>query len=238
MREEKMRFESFELSASGFVRPSAVMRRMQQAARDDLNSFGISYEAMREKSMAFVVSRMALVFNRPVPGEVPLVLRTAANPTRGATFPRSFVLEDEAGEPVMRAMSLWALLDFEKRTLLRPSALWEEIPSFADLSDGVSCARLMKPSGILPCYSEERKVYASMLDQNNHLNNCNYADLATDLLPADAGEVKELQIAFQHEARLGEVLSLNGYDTSEGLLVSGGFRDREDNCFLCQIKLF
>lgn len=238
MREEKLRFESFELSASGFVRPSAVMRRMQQAARDDLNSFGISYEAMREKSMAFVVSRMALVFNRPVPGEVPLVLRTAANPTRGATFPRSFILEAEEGVPVMRAMSLWALLDFEKRSLLRPSALWEEIPYFDDLSGGVSCARLIKPSNQSPCYLDERKVYASMLDQNNHLNNCNYADLATDLLPEGAGEVKELQIAFQHEARLGEVLSLNGFETPDGLLVSGGFHDREDNCFLCQIKLF
>lgn len=237
MREEIVRFESYELSASGFVRPSAILRKMQQAAREDLNSFGISYQDMREKNMAFVVSRMALIFDRPVTGEVPLTLVTAANPVRGATFPRSFLLRDENG-PLVRGMSLWALLDFEKRALLRPSALWAQIPEFDDVSDGVTCARLMLPKEEKPFCFEERKVYASMLDQNNHLNNCNYADLATDLLSPEAGEVKEIQISFQKEARLGEVLLLEGFGNEKDLLVSGAFRDKNESSFLCQIKTF
>lgn len=237
MREETLSFQSYDLTASGFVRPSAILRRMQQIARDDLANFGITYQDMREKNMAFVVSKMALVFERPILGEKPLVLRTAANPTHGATFPRSFVLSDENGI-CMRAMSLWALLDFEKRSLLRPTALWAEIPTFDDLSEGVSCARLAKPKDCLPDYSEERKVYASMLDQNNHLNNCNYSDLATDLLPEGSGEVREMHITFQHEARLGQKLLVEGYRSSDGVLVSGSFADGEENCFLCHIKLF
>lgn len=237
MREETLTFQSYDLTASGVVRPSAILRRMQQIARDDLASFGITYQDMRDQNMAFVVSKIALKFERPVLGETPLLMRTAANPTRGATFPRSFVLSDEKGV-CMRAMSLWALIDFEKRSLLRPSALWSEIPTFDDLSEGVTCARLAKPKDQAPEFVQKRFVYASMLDQNNHLNNCNYSDLATDLLPEGSGEVKEMHITFQHEARLGETLSVEGYESSDGLLVSGTFTDREENCFLCQIKLF
>ena len=236
MREERIRFESYELTPEGNVRPSAVMRRMQQAARDDLADFGITYEDMRKKNMAFVVSRMALDFFRPVKGEKELLLRTAANPCRGATFPRSFLLEDENGV-LMRGMSLWALVDFQKRSLLRPSALWAQIPDFPDLTDGLLCDRLILPDREADLF-DERKVYASMLDQNNHLNNCNYADLATDLLPDGAGTVKNLQISFQNEARLGEVLEMKGYVQNGEYLVAGSFRGREGNCFLSKIILF
>ncbi len=236
MREEIIRFESYDLTSSGFVRPSAIMRRMQQAARDDLNSFGITYEDMRERNMAFVVSKMVLSFSRPVLGERELVLRTAANPTHGVTFPRSFTLSDEEGE-CMRAMSLWALVDFEKRSLLRPTALWKEIPAFPDLSGGLLCERLSRPDSD-PELFDRRKVYPSMLDQNNHLNNCNYADLATDLLPDSQSAVKEIHLTFQHEALLGETLKMEGFSTEDSYLVSGAFSEREGNCFLCKIKLF
>ena len=60
MKEEIVRFESYDLSASGFVRFSAVLRRLQQIAGDDLDSYGVSYRDLREKNMAFVVSRVAL----------------------------------------------------------------------------------------------------------------------------------------------------------------------------------
>ena len=237
MREETLRFESYDLSASGFGRPSAVLRRMQQTAREDLNSFGITYYDLRAKNMAFVVSRMALIFERPVPGETPLTLCTAPGESRGAAFPRSFVLTDEKGV-VMRAMSIWALLDFEKRALLRASALEAPIPVSADLSDGVVCERLTKPREGAPLYTQSRPVYPSMLDQNCHLNNCNYADLATDLLPAGSGEVREMQLSFQREARLGDTLTVEGYADGDSLLVSGAFSDREEVSFLCRIRTF
>ncbi len=238
MREEIIAFESFDLNTFDHVRPSAVLRRMQEIARKDLGSFGVQYEDLRERGMVFVVSRMALRFVRPVSGEVPLVLRTAPGQSHGATFPRSFVLEDEKGV-VMQAMSLWALLDFKQRTLLRASALGGAIPDYADLSGGLVCERLVgRPAEEEPLFVDRRRVYDSMLDQNNHLNNCNYADLALDLLPVGVGEVQEMHITFQHEARLGDTLLMKGYEKDGAYHVFGTFQDREENCFLSKIKLF
>ncbi len=237
MREEKIRFESFELTPNGTVRPSAVLRRLQQAARDDLNSFGISYQDLRDQNMAFVVSRMALEFFHPLEGEKELLLRTGPNPTRGATFPRSFVIEDQTGV-LCRAMSLWALIDFEKKLLLRPSALPKEIPAVEDLSGGLSCLRLAKVQGEMPNAFESRKVYASMLDQNDHLNNCNYADLACDLLPEDCDEVKTIHLSFQKEARRNDVLLLDRFDRDGSYQIQASFADSTETCFLCQIETF
>lgn len=237
MREETVCFESYDLSAAGFVRPSALLRRLQEIAGRDLDSFGISYEDLRERNMAFVVSKIALLFERPLEENVRYTIRSSAQATHGATFPRSFVIEDAKGVAA-RANSLWALLDFEKRCLLRASALGGDIPSFPDLSGGLVCERLGRVRGEEPIYSDERRVYASLLDRNCHLNNCNYADLATDLLPEGYGEVKEIHITFQKEARLGEVLKLQAFPEGKDFLVVGSFRDREDNCFLSKIKLF
>ncbi|MBQ3075529.1 MAG: hypothetical protein IJC26_05625 [Clostridia bacterium] len=237
MREETVVFESYDLSSDGVVRPSALLRRLQEIAGRDLDSYGISYADLRNKNMAFVVSKIALVFERPLTEETPYVIRTAAQAAHGATFPRSFVIEDDKGV-VARANSLWALLDFEKRSLLRASALGDDLPDFPDLSGGLVCERLGRVKDAEPDFFDERRVYASLLDRNCHLNNCNYADLATDLLPDDAGEVREIHITFQKEARLHDVLSLQAYVQDGGFLVCGSFRDHDHNCFLASIKTF
>ncbi len=237
MREETVLFESYDLASEGLVRPSAVLRRLQEIAGRDLDSYGISYDDLRSRNMAFVVSKIALVFDRPMHEQIPYKIRSSAQATHGATFPRSFVIEDEEGV-VARANSLWALLDFEKRSLLRATALGDDLPAFPDLSGGLSCERLGRMKDVSPSFSDERRVYPSLLDRNCHLNNCNYADLATDLLPAEKGCVKEIHITFQKEARLGDVILLKGFDTEDGYLVCGSFKDREENCFLSKIKLF
>lgn len=237
MREETVLFESYDLSASGVVRPSAILRRLQEIAGRDLDSYGISYADLRSRNMAFVVSKIALVFEKPLKEMTPYKIRTSAQETHGATFPRSFVIEDADGV-VARANSLWALLDFEKRCLLRASALGDDLPSYPDLSDGLVCERLGRLKDAQPCFTDHRRVYASLLDRNCHLNNCNYADIATDLLPMENFSVKEIHITFQKEARLDDILLLQGYSLEDGYLVSGSFQDRDENCFLSKIKLF
>ncbi len=237
MREEVHLFESYDLNAQGFVRPSAVLRRLQEIAGRDLDSFGISYQDLRDKNMAFVVSRMALSFRYPLSEGKNYTVRTAAQASHGATFPRSFVIEDEKGVAAT-ATSLWALLDFEKRRLLRADALGSDLPTFPDLSQGLSCKRLSRPKDKKALCSDSRKVYPSLLDRNCHLNNCNYADLALDLFPEISTPVKEIHITFQKEARLGDVLALAAFQEEEGYLVSGSFADREETCFLSHITLF
>ena len=236
MRENIIRFEGYELDSNGCVRPSAIMRRMQQCAMEDLLSYGITDSSMRANNMAFVVSRMALRFDKPIASGKELRLRTSANPTRGVTFPRSFEIK-EGDETVFRCYSLWALLDLEKRMILRPSALKDEFGVSEVLCGELSCERLLRPKEQAPVYTDTRKVYASLLDQNKHLNNCNYADIALDLLPPDVTGIREIQIAFQHEAYLGEELLMEGWQNETGYLVSGAFAHREENCFLCQIKI-
>lgn len=236
MREEIVLFESYDLSAAGTVRPSAVLRRLQEIAGRDLDSYGISYADLRSRNMAFVVSKIALAFDRPMQEQTEYKIRTSAQATHGATFPRSFVIEDEKGI-VARANSLWALLDFEKRSLLRACALGDDLPAFPDLSEGLICERLGRIKDAAADFTDHRKVYASLLDRNCHLNNCNYADIATDLLPSDR-DVKEIHITFQKEARLGDELCLDGFKREDGYLVCGSFLGRDDNCFLSKIKLF
>ena len=237
MKEFILQFKSYDLSSTGTVRPSAIMRRMQQAAREDLDSFGVTYQDMRDRNMAFVVSRMSLKFFRPLRGGVNYTLKTGPMPSHGATFPRSFIITDEEG-PVMVAMSLWALLDFEKRCLLRASAFGTDLDTIEDLTEGFTCERISKPRDLTPVYFDERRVYSSLLDENCHLNNCNYADLATDLIPGGKADVKEMHISFQKEATLDEVLLMNAYEQEDSLLVSGTFKDRDEPCFLCKICLF
>jgi acyl-CoA thioesterase FadM len=213
------------------------LRHFQEIAGRDLDSFGISYNDLREKNMAFVVSKIAIRFQRPLLEGKTYTFKTSAQEAHGATFPRSLEISDEKGV-LCRINSLWALLDFKERKLLRATALGEDLPSFPDLSDGLGCERLLKPNGIVPDTKESRKVYASLLYRNNHLNNCNYADFATDLYPEKSGNVQEMHITFQKEACLGDELLLEGFSLEDGDFVIGDFADGSATSFLCKIKYF
>ena len=149
MRESIICFEGYEVDSNGCVRPSAIMRRMQQCAMEDLLSYGITDSSMRANNMAFVVSRMALRFDKPIASGKKLRLLTEANPTRGVTFPRSFEIKD-GDETVFRCYSLWALLDLEKRMILRPSALKDEFGVSEVLCGELSCERLLRPKEQAP----------------------------------------------------------------------------------------
>ena len=235
MKEKRIRFESYDFSFDGSIRTSSILRRLQQIAQDDLDAFGIHYNDLKARGIAFVISRMALSFQRPVPGEKDLSLATAANPVRGITFPRTFRLWDENGV-ILCAKSHWALIDLEKRSLVRPSALGTAVPTDADLAPDLVPARLVAPKDTAPQWTDTRRVYPSMLDRNGHLNNCNYADLACDLLPPETFTVGEIHIAYQHEALVDQTLILDGFDVPEGRLVVGRFPDEDKICFYYQVR--
>ena len=237
MKEETISFKTYDYAHNGTVRTSAVLRRLQQIAQDDLDAFGIRYEDLKARGIAFVISRMALSFSHPVPGEKDLILSTAANPVRGITFPRTFHMRDDRGV-FFRAKSHWALIDLEKRSLVRPASLGATLPTDADLAPDLVLARLLIPKDKDPVLRDTRRVYPSMLDRNGHLNNCYYADLAEDLLPEEKMEKGEIHISYQHEARAGQTLELEGYDTESGALCVGKFPAEDKICFYYQIRKF
>lgn len=229
MQQKTVRFQSFDLAPDHQPRPGALLRQMQQVAREHMAACGKTYLEMMEEGMVFIITRLAMQFHAPVPGETDLVLTTATNGIHGASFYRSFSFSD-GEKDLVTAQTEWVLLDFKNRRLLRPTALKMDFPDDPVLCGGLSARRITAMAQGDLIARDERKVYFSMLDENDHLNNCVYADMVFDTLSRDV-HPKELHINFLKEVREGQVLAITATQTPDGIVLQGDFAEGEGTSF-------
>ena len=157
MLEQTIKIKSYDVHPNGVVKISALQKYMQQIAREDSDSYGATYAKMREANMVFVITRLAVEFERPLRDEDIVTIRTINNRLEGASFVREFLFFS-GGEQVAAATTLWALLDFEKRSILRPSALPFTIPALNLPVPGIPVQKRLTERGTVLTPSGERQV--------------------------------------------------------------------------------
>jgi acyl-CoA thioesterase FadM len=141
--------------------------------------------------------------------EIEIVTRPRG--VKGPSFIRDYdILKN--GERVAYASSYWVLIDFEKRKFCRPSAIsavCEIVPDMDNLYEMEM--RKLHPDINEMVKSDERKVYYSSIDRNNHMNNTFYPDILFDYLPEsylDTLSGKTITVQYNSEILCGEHFSV------------------------------
>ncbi len=208
-----MRVESYDVQPNGNLKISSLLKMLQKAAGDDVNRTSLNYFSLAELNIAFVLTKMTLKILHDIKVYDELTIISHPRKTRGASFPRDFIIK--RGENIVAvARSMWVLIDLEKRTILRPSAI-DSIGSLAtsdeDDFDLVDVRRIINEDSL--SRTNVHRVEYSMLDMNNHLNNTFYADFIYSSLSilnkipsTDAGLY--MQINYKNEARLGDKIEI------------------------------
>lgn len=207
-----MRVESYDVQPNGNIKISSLLKFLQKAAGDDVNKTSLDYFTLANHNIAFVLTKMNVKIIKDIKIYDELIIVSHPRKIRGASFPRDFVVKVGC-DTVAVARSMWVLLDLEKRTVLRPSAL-DEIgslpPSDEDLFEISDVRRVVDDSSL--SRTDVRAVEYSQLDMNNHLNNTYYADFIFDIIDNNLHTSDEglyLQINYKNEARIGDKLSIS-----------------------------
>ncbi len=237
MKEQTISICSYDVLPDGTVKPSALQRYFQQIALDDVSASGATYPAMREHSMVFVLTKLRMEILRPIRSGDTVTLSTYPYKIEGVNFFRAFEVW-RGEELVCCADSRWVLINYARRTILRPS----ELPFL--LTPAMPTVPLpVLPRRITPVRAPEsttaRKVLLTEVDENRHLNNCVYSDYLLDHLPADIlrNPLRSLCILFDHEAYLGDTVELRYERVEEGYIVDALDRTNEKSCFQALLGL-
>lgn len=235
MLEKSFSVCSYDVLPDGSMKPSAFQKYSQQIALEDLGSVGATYQALKERGMAFVLMRYAAEFKTDIRSSDEVVLRTHPYKCDGVMFYRAFELYRN-GEIAAVADTRWVLLDIVKRAILRPSQFNFQM-------------RLSDPAAPLPDIARrivlertdvktERKVRLSEMDENGHLNNCYYADWAIDDAPVDFGKnrIRSICIHFDHEAYRDDALELSFQKDADGCLLQAFDRTENRSCFSAVLR--
>ena len=212
----------------GRMKPSMILFLAQEVAGQHCNLLSVDYDTLAAKRMFWAVTRHRVQITRlPVRGET-IRIETWPMPTTRVAYPRSVVAYDQQGQECFRAISLWVLMDLDKRSMILPGK------SGISVIGTLRGLELDSPNGLmskeLRCHLS-RTVCFTDLDRNGHMNNTKYLDWISDLLPSTFHknhQPREMTVCYLSEAREGQTLDLSWDFLEEGCLQVDAHRKIDD----------
>lgn len=208
-KEEKMytfdsRVRYSEIDHTGNMTLPALINYFQDCSTFQSEDIGLGTEVLKAKKKAWILSYWQIVIERlPALGER-ITAGTFATEFKGLYGNRNFVLDDARGNRLAYANSVWVFMDMEKGRPARPEP--EDV-----LPYGSEPALEMEYEDRKICLPESLEEKASFpvrkyhIDTNEHVNNCQYVQMALEVLPEET-RVRQIRVEYKKSAVLGDVI--------------------------------
>lgn len=208
--EKQVKINGYECDLRDQIKYSALLRQSQQISREHNEGCGFSPELHQKTHTAFLISDLKAATLHPIAPCDTVTVRTRPFAPHRAVFYRR---TEFWKEHLLCAWvdTNWVLVDVSDRKILRDydPALSRLFPTEEGSAERLRMQKLpVSPAGsFFAAYS--------FIDQNQHLNNAEYADLVCNCTPMDR-PLSALSIRYHRECRYGESMSL--FAGSEGNL--------------------
>jgi acyl-ACP thioesterase len=179
------------------------MRYIQSAAQYQLTDNGMSYDKLKKRSRAFILSRIKIEFTQPIRAYERLSAITFPCESRGYSFLRCYKLERDQ-KTVARAASIWALIDTDTHALVRVNDFDLGLDTYTPLD--IAPGRIIMPADMSEVGNYT--VTYGVTDQNRHMNNTAYPDMYATFLPMNSQRISSISINYSNEAPEGETLTV------------------------------
>lgn len=214
----KTRVTFSRLDKTGKVPYHEILNYLQDCSTAQSQDLGIGVEYLHEKNKAWVL----LAYKVQLFGELRLgdeiEVGTCPLDFGKVMATRQFFIKDKNGDFVVKAESVWSLIDICQRMpmRIRPEDVSKYIKDQAFESIGVS--RKIKFSGTGESLGEIF-VQGIDIDTNGHVNNANYLRMIYNYIPSNA-DYNQIEIVYHKEAVEGEKILCEKYQEADGMGVS------------------
>lgn len=199
-----------ESNAEGLMPFTLLVERIIETATEHANMLGIGYEALIKKNIGWVLSRMSVEMNRYPRINEHYTLTTWIETYNHFFSERNFCITTHEGEVLGYARTIWAAMDFEKRSLANLNEFEKEAFPIANLS----CPMAKTPKIPAPAPDSlaiDHKFRYCDLDFNRHVNTVRYIEFLMNqwsLSHYDCHTVQRFDIVFHQECHYDETVKL------------------------------
>ena len=205
MLQEQFSARYHELDPQNRVRCTVLLAWLQEAAVAHASQLGVSVEALADRGLAWVISRLALQLERQVKGSEPVTVSTWPFSREGRFSIRDFRITARDGTLIGAATTSWAAITLDTR---RPVRIDQSLPEYPVRSERALDDRFEPlPEMDSPLYCVDMPVLKSCLDLNGHVNNTVYPGWAVESLPMELtrnSSLERIEINFRGEALYGD----------------------------------
>lgn len=165
---------------------------------------GQGIEYLKKHGRAWVLLSWQIVINRYPELNEKVRISTWATEFRGMLGNRNFCMEDEEGHYTAYANSQWMYMDIMKGRPARPES--EIVEAY-----GTGQALEMECDSRKIIVPENMQEYSGIpvrrhhLDTNEHVNNCQYVQMAMDLLEGEH-DIRQIRTEYRKAAVLGDMI--------------------------------
>lgn len=183
---------------------NGMINYFQDCSTFHSEAVGLGMNRLKQDKKAWILSYWQIIVKR-YPGLCEKITTgTFATEFKGLYGNRNFYMKDEAGEQIACANSIWVFMDLEKGRPARPA------PEYID-AYGIEEPLEMPYEGRkieLPAEAREREPFPVRkyhIDTNEHVNNCQYVQMALEMLPGDI-QIRQARVDYKKSAVLGDMI--------------------------------
>lgn len=182
----------------------ALLNYLQDSSTLHSEELGESGAQLFEQNMAWILSFWQVCIEELPRLSEEITISTWPYSTKGLFGLRNFCMENEEGKVVVKANSIWVLID--PRTG-RPIRISPEVASHYPDEPKLEMDYCDRKIAIPEDYVEMTAITVPkyFIDTNNHMNNAKYVMVAEEYLPEDFS-VKEIRVEYKNAAVLGDVI--------------------------------
>ena len=161
------------------LKPANLYRIFQDIALKATEEVGSDSISLSKRGIDWVITRMDVEIKRLPHCNEKITVCTYPGKDLAMLYPRFFFILDEKNEVIIRASSIWALIDAKTRKVIVDKDTIKKLPP------ETSEYELPLPGKIAASENnnliENRTIHYSDLDFNCHMNNVSYVELLMDV---------------------------------------------------------
>lgn len=213
-----------ETDAEGFLRVENIINYFQDCSTFQSEDLGIGVEYLREQKRVWVLSSWQVdILKYPKLGDK-ITIGTFAYGFKSFLGYRNFYMQDENGEYLAKASSIWAYLNTETFKPEKPDLADMDKYGIEEKLDMDYKSRKIEIPNELKTL-EPIEVKEHHLDVNNHVNNSQYITMAA-LCTKQEKRPSSIRVEYRNQAFLGDVI----YPYTDGNVVDLRSADGTSYC--------
>ncbi|MCI8797381.1 MAG: acyl-[acyl-carrier-protein] thioesterase [Dorea sp.] len=181
-----------------------IINYFQDCSTFHSESLGVGPDYCKERERVWILSSWQVVAERyPSMGEH-IKVSTWATKFEGLYGLRNFCMEDESGRMNAYANSMWVYMDTRKGRPVRPDAYEVELYGSGEpLKMDYASRKIALPKDLRIC--NEYPVRRYHIDTNEHVNNCQYVQMAMEEL-GGTEDIRQLRVEYKKSAVYGDII--------------------------------